>query len=67
LIIDNKRNKKYTLIKLKNESKNMQKKKIRYSFKFASIISPGSIQNTTLLTSSYSNRIFIKQSYVLLT
>lgn len=49
------------------------KKSLRYTFKFASIISPGSLKDMTLSYRSSLNRatpknnIYIKQSYVLLT
>ena len=52
---------------------NVKRNKIHYTFKFASIISPGSLKNLSLLTfnnntkTTKSKNIFIKQSYVLLT
>ena len=52
---------------------NVLRNKVHYTFKFASIISPGSLKNLSLLTfnnntkTTKSKNIFIKQSYVLLT
>jgi hypothetical protein len=55
-----------------NKNKSSLKKSLRYTYKFASIISPGSLKDMTLisrskLTSTNNNSIYIKQSYVLLT
>lgn len=50
---------------------NQLKNSLFYSFKFASIISPGSIKNMTLVNRSSSrgssNSLYVKQSYVMLT
>lgn len=52
--------------KFKRSKQNI-KNSFRYSFKFASIISPGSLKNMTLLSrQNSSNRVYIKQSYILL-
>ena len=58
-----------------NQNKFSLKKSLRYTYKFASIISPGSLKDMTLAsrpkndsaTSPNKNNIYIKQSYVLLT
>lgn len=51
----------------KKRTKSFHKPAVRYSFKFASIISPGSIQNMSLKSFSHKNKIYVKQSYVFLT
>jgi hypothetical protein len=55
-----------------NQNKSTLTKSLRYSYKFASIISPGSLKDMTLvsraqLTSTSSDSIYVKQSYILLT
>ena len=55
-----------------DRSKSSLKKSLRYTYKFASIISPGSLKDMTLVSRAKSNSvlqnsIFVKQSYVLLT
>jgi hypothetical protein len=55
-----------------NRNKSLLKKSLRYTYKFASIISPGSLKDMTLISrakvnSTKKNSLYIKQSYVLLT
>ena len=55
-----------------NKNKYSLKKSLRYTYKFASIISPGSLKDMTLVSRSKvnpinKNNIYVKQSYVLLT
>jgi hypothetical protein len=56
------------MYRFKNKKQHIRNS-LRYSFKFASIISPGSIKNMTLLDRSAksSNNIYVKQSYIMLT
>lgn len=65
----------YSSISNNYQLKRLERKKqyiknsLRYSFKFASIISPGSIKNMTLLGRSKRprNNVYVKQSYIMLT
>ena len=55
-----------------NQRKSSLMKSLRYTYKFASIISPGSLKDMTLVSrpksgSGSKNSIYVKQSYVLLT
>ena len=55
-----------------NQNKASLKKSLRYTYKFASIISPGSLKDMTLVSRAKTNltnrnSLYIKQSYVLLT
>jgi hypothetical protein len=55
-----------------NQNKASLKKSLRYTYKFASIISPGSLKDMTLVAraktnSTTRNSLYVKQSYVLLT
>ena len=57
---------------LLNRNKTSLKKTLRYAYKFASIISPGSLKDMTLVSRAKANlvtknNIYVKQSYVLLT
>ena len=55
-------------INFRNKKK-IKLNKIKYSLKFASIITPGTIKNLSLLNSNQkrnSNKLIVKQSYILL-
>jgi len=62
---------KHYLFLKKNKIKPHLRKSLHYNFKFASIISPGSLKNMTLAgrpsNPRSNNNLYIKQSYVLLT
>jgi len=66
---------KHKLLKHNNLTKSTIKKGLKYSFRFASIISPSSLSNTKMLLKSmsykgidpYDAKILIKQSYIVLT
>jgi hypothetical protein len=53
----------------KQQNQNFIKSKLTYSLKLVSIISPGSLINFSILNSinNNNNKLYIKQSYMLLT